>query len=232
MLEKSKVLLLAKVHHYLWKDMNNFCSVCFTNVFKINTTIAMLESILGQSSNNQSTPNVGNPHKNWSAGRSFFFCILVTKCNSKSNMLLVGRSSTWGPTKTPQTPSCQDRGISGSNWRCWIRRNCVDDPRNKVLMSLDWYLRRPEPYHHYRSPSLFGQLYFFCCFRRWWRYSFGTLRRQLGSVKCLLMVVMSSFHTDYTYLISNFAFHAHCFQLGRYLPTLTEITNVRRFLMH
>ena len=161
-----------------------------------------------------------------------FFCILVTKCNSKSNMLLVSRSSTWGPTKTPRTPSCQDRGISGSNWRCWIRRNCVDDPRNKVLMSLDWYLRRPEPYHHYRSPSLFGQLYFFCCFRRWWRYSFGTLRRQLGSVKCLLMVVMSSFHTDYTYLISNFAFHAHCFQLGRYLPTLTEITNVRRFLMH
>ena len=164
--------------------------------FKINTTIVMLESILGQSSTNQSTLNVGNHHKNRNVGRSL--CIMVTKYNSKSNMLLVGRSSTWGPTKTPRTPSCQDRGISGSNWRYWKRRNCVDDPRNKVLMSLDWNLRPPEPCHHYRSPSLFGRLCFFCCFQRLWRYSFGTLRRQLGSVKCLLMEVMSSFHTDYT----------------------------------
>ena len=200
LLEKSKVLLLAKVHHHLWKDMNNFCSVCITNVFKINTTIAMLlESILGQSSTNQSLQTLAITTKIGMLADLFFASwSVVTKCNSKSNMLLAGRSSTWGPTKTPRTPSYQDRGIGGSNWRCWIRQNCVDDLRSKILMSLDWNLRRPEPCHHCRSPSLFGQLCLFCCFRRWWRYSFGTLRRQLGSVKCLLMEVMSSFHTDYT----------------------------------
>ena len=206
LLEKSKVLLLAKVHHHLWKDMNNFCSVCDTNVFKINATIhyhADMASIIGI--NAWSIQHKTNHSKRWQSpqkleGWQIFFCIMVTKCNSKSNMLLAGRSSTWGPTKTPRTPSYQDRGIGGSNWRCWIRQNCVDDLRSKILMSLDWNLRRPEPCHHCRSPSLFGQLCLFCCFRRWWRYSFGTLRRQLGSVKCLLMKVMlmSSFHTDYT----------------------------------
>ena len=197
LLEKSKVLLLAKVHHHLWKDMNNFCSVCNINVFQnqYNHSHARI--------NPWSIQHKSIHSKRWQSPQKsecwqISFCIMVTKYNSKSNMLLVGRSSTWEPTKTPRTPSYQDRGIDGSNWRYWIRQNCVGDPRNKVLMSLDWNFRRPEPCHHYRSPSLFGQLCFFCCSRRWWRYSFGTLRRQLGSVKCLLMEVMSSFHTDYT----------------------------------